>query len=347
MRNLLAHLASALVLLPLASASDYAELWLWDYHETNSAVTVDTSCGTTTSRSVFEQARDAASENARFAANTCSNARYGFTDFTDSYYWNWNFPGEATASRTGWDNGAYVTKKPIPTKPKRSIVWGNQYSSNVSHPSGTITVTETTGANSMTALSTLSTWPGNLTSQQWVLVKVLAQEVTCDWTARGWLTIRQLPFSSISTLGKPLDANDSVFYLADEDNRVLATPSISGVANYTYQQSIVGHPVVSMTRRCHPLIESAHSLQGFQALAQGASSILSSDDDEKIRDGQPGSNDTGDVPVYLEFAITEGPAFPPEFQGDRFFSWPSVRGVIKAGRLSLSSVVMRLAPNER
>jgi hypothetical protein len=129
-------------------------------------------------------------------------------------------------------------------------------------------------------------------------------------------------FSNMTLLNEALDANSKVFKQMIARTNVDVNPVVSGASNYFFDVKVVAHKIVPLTRAYHPAYEqpvnlaSVPSLTNLQGLFNEGSKILAHDDDEKIPDEDPRvapSDDPyslyrrDDVPVYVEFRLSDGP----------------------------------------
>jgi hypothetical protein len=138
-------------------------------------------------------------------------------------------------------------------------------------------------------------------------VSVVGTSYNCG--TENWVPGQNVPFSSIQELSKPVDANNKVFYLANNNSGVYAQPVVSGVANYDFSVTVAPHKQVSLSYSLHPRFVDNNlvpTLLSMQQHMQDASSRIATDDDARIPDGDPAGNNDDDVPAYIEFLIGDG-----------------------------------------
>ena len=150
--------------------------------------------------------------------------------------------------------------------------------------------------------------------------------------------------TNITLLSSKLNADGKIFKKVVGNSTYDATPSVSGTTKYGFNVEIENHSKVFLSRSYHPLFDvppftvSVPKLSEIQAHFDEASTFLARDDDEKIPDSAVtyATNSssvyrTDDVPVYLEFVLTNGPSitnvltrrlspvFSAEFRGRKFY----------------------------
>jgi hypothetical protein len=127
-------------------------------------------------------------------------------------------------------------------------------------------------------------------------------------------------FSNITIMGQGLNADNNLFVRLRPGLITNITPTIFGASNHTFNLSVIPHKVVPLTRIYHQYFHSdtnrAPQLSDLQKCYNEGSMLLATDNDNKIPDSDPSAaystnenslyrND--DVPVYVEFQISDGP----------------------------------------
>ena len=154
-----------------------------------------------------------------------------------------------------------------------------------------------------------------------------------------------IPFDKISLLGQQINADSMTFRKLGCNGTFDATPIINGLTNYVFNVSIAAHKIVNLTWSFHQMFQiesnTPPTRAGLQAKFDAGSVILGTDDDVKTPDSDPSvaystnassPYRTDDVPVYVEFKISDGPTnlsyftrtlrpvFPIDFGPSRYFN---------------------------
>jgi hypothetical protein len=134
-----------------------------------------------------------------------------------------------------------------------------------------------------------------------------------------------IAFSNITVMGQGLNADNQLFVQLKPGTVTNVTPTITGASNYTFNMQVVPHHVVPLTRIYHQFFErnipcfatnTAPRLADLQRCFNEGSMLLATDNDSKIPDSDSSvaysTNENSlyrndDVPVYVEFRISDGP----------------------------------------
>jgi hypothetical protein len=129
-----------------------------------------------------------------------------------------------------------------------------------------------------------------------------------------------ISFDKISLLGQPLNADNHTLLQCGCNQTLDATPAINE-SNYVFSVALSAPKSVPLTwvynQRFHAPTNRVPTLSDWQAKFDSGSMVLATDDDDKIRDGDPSvassTNATSlyrkdDVPVYVEFPLSYGPS---------------------------------------